>query len=224
MQFQSTPPTRGATPTDCNTDRYDRISIHAPHAGSDFFNRCHGFDNADFNPRPPRGERPVCLGSYQYNFRFQSTPPTRGATQSAGSRYYPETISIHAPHAGSDPALSGYDVSIRAISIHAPHAGSDHRQKVTFRLVRYFNPRPPRGERRRRTCRTVAVDVISIHAPHAGSDLATMIGAVIEKDFNPRPPRGERLGMQNTWNRAYLFQSTPPTRGATRRILYYVRL
>ena len=103
--FQSTPPTRGATRerrrcadvVRCFNPRPPRggrqgagvvalvqllVSIHAPHAGGDDLGcRCRG-----------RG------------FRFQSTPPTRGATLGimAGSPYAP--VSIHAPHAGGDPS------------------------------------------------------------------------------------------------------------------------
>ena len=56
------------------------------------------------------------------------------------------TISIHAPHAGSDPKNKTFN-RFQLISIHAPHAGSDNEQLQA-------------------TCN----GQISIHAPHAGSD------------------------------------------------------
>ena len=59
------------------------------------------------------------------------------------------TISIHAPHARSDPRLLEA-IAPHFISIHAPHARSDGRPRR-----RYSAPAP-----------------ISIHAPHARSDKA----------------------------------------------------
>ena len=79
----------------------------------------------------------------------------------------------------------------------------------------YFNPRPPRGERR---AVHVAVRLragISIHAPLTGSDRTRRARTTSATYFNPRPPRGERLGPAVRKERAWEFQSTPPSRGAT---------
>ena len=122
--FQSTLPMRGATAALKDFLRGDRISIHAPHAGSDFgrlkaapstwisIHAPHaGSDNQvvrainehyDFNPRSPCGER-----------RFVPVDFRRDLS-----------ISIHAPHAGSDPG-SG----------------------PGFLRTLHFNPRSPCGER-----------------------------------------------------------------------------
>ena len=56
-QFQSTPPTRGATRRRLTAKSHLDISIHAPHTGGDV-----PFEQAisaaqDFNPRPPHGGR-----------------------------------------------------------------------------------------------------------------------------------------------------------------------
>ena len=79
-QFQSTPPMRGAT---CQhllrRPRYG-ISIHAPHAGGDPQPRRSPGHQFYFNPRPPCGGRRARLRWNSHNFRFQSTPPMRGAT------------------------------------------------------------------------------------------------------------------------------------------------
>ena len=56
------------------------ISIHAPHAGRDL-------SPSDI---------------IEPSFKFQSTRPTRGATQEAGGDLRSDPISIHAPHAGRD--------------------------------------------------------------------------------------------------------------------------
>ena len=79
-----------------------KISIHTPHAGSDFERVPHKY--ADI--------------------RFQSTLPMRGATVIQQLAPIISQISIHTPHAGSDltdrrQAQQGH------ISIHTPHAGSD---------------------------------------------------------------------------------------------------
>jgi len=123
-------------------------------------------------------------------------------------------ISIHAPHAGSDPGDDERRVSLK-ISIHAPHAGSDGHFNMRGTHHDDFNPRSPRGERH--DVQDVAEEaiIISIHAPHAGSDHCGCVCAVNvvisihaphagsdrqpadqprrrRKHFNPRSPRGER--------------------------------
>ena len=103
------------------------ISIHAPLAGGDTVEDLR-------EPRPPL---------------FQSTPPSRGATQLnrlirnipirmisihaplAGGDYrrrynsHPSTISIHAPLAGGDRDYAEFQGIMGSISIHAPLAGGD---------------------------------------------------------------------------------------------------
>ena len=80
QRFQSTLPSRGATP-DGKTKKADKvISIHAPLAGSDGGSGNISGIIQDFNPRSPRGERP---------------------RKPIWDKLY-STISIHAPLAGSD--------------------------------------------------------------------------------------------------------------------------
>ena len=57
-------------------------------------------------------------------------------------------ISIHAPHARSDPPKSSYQIFRNAISIHAPHARSDRHTRLarTARMT-HFNPRSSCEER-----------------------------------------------------------------------------
>ena len=122
---------------------------------------------------------------------FQSTLPMRGATYLV--KYISEcvTISIHAPHAGSDYILFIW-LAEKQISIHAPHAGSDYGKKLEALRRWYFNPRSPCGERLR------------------GAD-----NTIITEDFNPRSPCGERrLGLRPRRS-GWEFQSTLPMRGAT---------
>ena len=126
------------------------------------------------------------------------------------------------------------------ISIHTPHAGSDPRPSTTLRPAYNFNPHSPCGERQRwavgvRHCRSISIhtphagsdgivygfshfpkisihtphagsDVgilhlmhrafdISIHTPHAGSDFSVPLSQHPFPDFNPHSPCGERRMM-----------------------------
>ena len=79
-QFQSTPPARGAT--GISFEEYDQlvISIHAPREGGDV--------------RKSQSLRPISS--------FQSTPPARGATGEVVGMARGKFISIHAPREGGD--------------------------------------------------------------------------------------------------------------------------
>ena len=79
-KFQSTLPMRGAThrgPVQLFTSG---ISIHAPHAGSDWHLWMSWSTSSNFNPRSPCGERPVLWLRSGGSNSFQSTLPMRGAT------------------------------------------------------------------------------------------------------------------------------------------------
>ena len=126
------------------------------------------------------------------------------------------------------------------ISIHAPLAGRDYHSFPEFPCCAHFNPRAPRGARFHFDIFANAANVISIHAPLAGRDCmelgladryAISIHAPLAgrdcsllspvKDtghFNPRAPRGARLPKPTEVENAETFQSTRPSRGATRYI------
>ena len=78
-----------------------------------------------FNPRPPRGGRPQAAVQPIRESLFQSTPSARRATAGANMSRVKHSISIHALREEGD----------------YPH----HRSASK---AAYFNPRPPRGERR----------------------------------------------------------------------------
>ena len=170
VRFQSTHPARGAT----------RISTHCcvtctfqsthPARGATRCSRGCLDTRSNFNPRTPRGVRPLFVSAfdqYDYDFnprtprgvrrhhqvpsiagtRFQSTHPARGATFQGGRLLMTNRISIHAPREGCD--------SSSPASKTVSHAD--------------FNPRTPRGVRHWESSRD---------APAC--------------DFNPRTPRGVR--------------------------------
>ena len=152
LEFQSTPPARGATASTFSLARSSTsyfnprpprggrrhdlrgllhkgaISIHAPREGGDALPlSLHREVDHHFNPRPPRGGR-------QQNPRRQ---------------YRRDRISIHAPREGGDRCLSRVSASVdKRISIHAPREGGDPGDREYFPGRRHFNPRPPRGGRR----------------------------------------------------------------------------
>ena len=145
-----------------------------------------------FNPRTPRGVRPLFLASHSGRQAFQSTHPSRGATNSTiniivAVYFNPRTprgvrqrktagttgngISIHAPLAGCDrKELS--ERAMRGFQSTHPSRGATCRQFVAVFAWRYFNPRTPRGVRR-----------------------LLCAGCFCQYNFNPRTPRGvRRLG------------------------------
>ena len=79
------------------------------------------------------------------------------------------------------------------ISIHAPHAGSDG-HKWFYGFIK---------------------STISIHAPHAGSDLLIAVATQLKEISIHAPHAGSDLTETNLLPCPYLFQSTPPMRGAT---------
>ncbi len=153
-----------------------------------------------------------------------------------------------------------YIRAVCSISIHAPHAGSDHGWLKLTKEGMHFNPRSPCGERRRRHKEADDSMPISIHAPHAGSDACAadcagkrqsfqstlpmrgatpsalvpmihspyfnprspcgerrqcLIRMFSHAHFNPRSPCGERQFNRSNHNARFAFQSTLPMRGAT---------
>ena len=190
--FQSTLPMRGATTRREHNSGNAVISIHAPHAGSDLLKRAQPAVFRDFNPRSPCGERlPLCLVS-RWPCYFNPRSPCGERHDKTAPPAAATLISIHAPHAGSDLALTRALHKERTISIHAPHAGSDE----------YFKTAQDRL-------------TISIHAPHAGSDDSAISRATELNNFNPRSPCGERRGILLWGWLPPEFQSTLPMRGAT---------
>ena len=191
-----------------------RISIHALREESDASRSWFWPSRVNFNPRPPRGERPRMTRSWKstvyFNPRpprgerqlprrilfrgklFQSTPSARRATFCVPRLNALRMISIHALREESDRSRCHACASKLRISIHALREESDASRSWFWPSRVNFNPRPPRGERPRMT----------------RSWKSTVY-------FNPRPPRGERQLPRRILFRGKLFQSTPSARRAT---------
>ena len=144
--FQSTLPMRGATNLVAVFNQPLPISIHAPHAGSDFFFLSRILYWLYFNPRSPCGERPcipactLCVGDFnprspcgerpgvslkrRWFSRFQSTLPMRGATGQWNNHLTSLIFQSTLPMRGATDNQRRFEPFL-LISIHAPHAGSD---------------------------------------------------------------------------------------------------
>ena len=144
------------------------ISIHALRGESDrtHISAAHGAQH--FNPRSPRGERRTQQRSRQSASKFQSTLSEGRATADCccGSAHatFQSTLSE-----GRATKFGASFQRKRIISIHALRGESDKGTKTRLTISHNFNPRSPRGERRKiwqRIWQTIY--------------------------FNPRSPRGER--------------------------------
>ena len=122
------------------------ISTHAPHAGSDVPFRCSYHWYLLFQPTLPMRGATGLMRHLRACREFQPTLPMRGATVTDIEAALANTISTHAPHAGSDDLRSAR-VHERRISTHAPHAGSDWVSIDKIERQFNFNPRSPCGER-----------------------------------------------------------------------------
>ena len=168
-----------------------------------------------FNPRTPRGVRPLASRLDSAGCVISIHAPREGCDAFAVTVDSLQTISIHAPREGCDPAPQSGAGDVVKISIHAPREGCDPAPEHQRQGAIYFNPRTPRGVR---LCATlckyaqarfqsthpargatigsrtkISANNISIHAPREGCDVRCHDAAQGGGDFNPRTPRGVRL-------------------------------
>ena len=146
--FQSTPPARGAT------------RMWAVFFGGMVY----------FNPRPPRGGRPQSLSRIRPRQNISIHAPPRGGRR---ARLAPCTARV-APFQSTPPARGathGYKPScvIFDISIHAPREGGDRGPAEGQPDRRDFNPRPPRGGRRKASLRRTTLHLFQSTPPARGA-------------------------------------------------------
>ena len=146
-----------------------RISIHAPHAGSDGTGAL-GDSPGDISIHAPHaGSDWACLISI-------------GGAPS---------ISIHAPHAGSDGVHLAVIALPQDFNPRSPCGERRASGSGKSASLRFQSTLPMRGATNRSVLMHFMAD-ISIHAPHAGSDHGPMGPLCIKSHFNPRSPCGER--------------------------------
>ena len=124
------------------------ISIHAPREGGDCWRSCASCGYPRFQSTPPaRGATFAHLLTHSGKWYFNPRPPRGGRPidKSTGAEYI--NISIHAPREGGDMDFAGTLLDM-VISIHAPREGGDSAMTLWKETGNDFNPRPPRGGRR----------------------------------------------------------------------------
>ena len=127
---------------------WNRISIHAPRAGSDREPNLFETLYSAISIHAPRAGSDVTLIIFSRSVcGFQSTLPVRGATQVHQVVVAAQIFQSTLPVRGATTALSTQSLTA-TISIHAPRAGSDYSTYCNIMLISYFNPRSPCGERR----------------------------------------------------------------------------
>ena len=168
------------------------ISIHAPHAGCDNIRLSLNRKNRKFqSTHPMRGATPLIFPTVDLSFAFQSTHPMRGATSriqallAKAADFNPRTP------CGVRPVRKAGGRLPESISIHAPHAGCDIARNSAGAMFALFqSTHPMRGATREESTHE-PVKEISIHAPHAGCDLAalTFMGGMAAISIHA-PPAG----------------------------------
>ncbi len=195
-------------------DPVSKISIHAPHAGSDvvfgatnlasrIFQSTLPMRGAtllcasscrvlcDFNPRSPCGERLYEAVTEVSDSLFQSTLPMRGATPAAAPAGPAVRFQSTLPMRGAT-SFRSIIASSKIFQSTLPMRGATSCTSSKHITGPFQSTLPMRG-----ATHLVMVHVspagISIHAPHAGSDPCSGAAYACTTDFNPRSPCGERL-------------------------------
>ena len=88
------------------------ISIHTPHAGSDASFTGETIASLYFNPHSPCGERQCCKQKPRQPPHFNPHSPCGERHYTCTCTYSQQKISIHTPHAGSDvKRLTGLEIN-----------------------------------------------------------------------------------------------------------------
>ena len=124
-------------------------------------------------------------------FGFQSTRPARGATITPTPRRGSTTFQSTRPARGATPQ-GKYNPLGLSVSIHAPRAGRDVVVKLASHGIACFNPRAPRGARRRSDDGWNRAIWFQSTRPARGATGPAQRMFSPNVCFNPRAPRGAR--------------------------------
>ena len=145
--FQSTRPARGATVAQSLLLSVElTFQSTRPARGATNLTTVARSEKMDFNPRAPRGARPVVEYGKQYGFKFQSTRPARGATELLLVQHMQQAFQSTRPARGATPCRCR-PLIVAAFQSTRPARGAT--------LLRLFLQKPV---------------AISIHAPREGRD------------------------------------------------------
>ena len=135
------------------------------------------------------------FGGYSYTKAsgFQSTAPVWGPTGEGAQAHDWTHISIHGPRVGADVGLVANIWYKTHFNPRPPCGGRRLRTCGAAGAAGYFNPRPPCGGRRSPFLRAVPDEEFQSTAPVWGpTDINGGISWTLS-NFNPRPPCGGRL-------------------------------
>ena len=176
MAFQSTPPARGATAPCPWRIAARKISIHAPREGGDFQGQRIQVDLPISIHAPREGGDFTALSTNFVFFRFQSTPPARGATAAPCPwRIAARKISIHAPREGGDIVLRRDQVAAAKFQSTPPARGATRSPRSSASLLAISIHAPREGGDPGAVLRILQIQQISIHAPREGGDAGAVI-------------------------------------------------
>ena len=142
----------------------------------------------------------------------------RGATLVSGVRLVDISISIHAPHAGCDPAATAPKNKDLHFNPRTPCGVRLACCMLFTRQSEFQSTHPMRGAtgRRYRIRRRLG---ISIHAPHAGCDELYRMNDSTYRISIHAPHAGCDARTRFSTNSSAEFQSTHPMRGATEKAI-----
>ena len=190
------------------------ISIHALREEGDRVCNVDSIHRDNFNPRPPRGGRPILQRPYAGQVKFQSTPSARRATLCFCQRAGHVRISIHALREESDAASAMTPLHTGHFNPRSPW-GERREQEIIIRAALEFQSTLSVGRATKGAQHTViglvlfqstpsarratfpfymkrACSMISIHALREEGDQWQNPALTCLNYFNPRPPRGGR--------------------------------
>ena len=144
--FQSARPAWGATTEELSELIGSDVSIRAPRVGRDLMTLLTASRCWRFNPRAPRGARPLIGKIHQPGKTFQSARPAWGATLKGSWQGRSIKVSIRAPRVGRDSPPPPFVTERACFNPRAPR-GARHAHASHGRKSWCFNPRAPRGAR-----------------------------------------------------------------------------
>ena len=145
-RFQSTLPAGEATYSSRLKCLIHPISIHASRGGSDHAAAFTARNKIYFNPRFPRGKRRPAVKPLRCKVSFQSTLPAGEATHLLAEFFHDCLISIHASRGGSDGTIISFNSIHPNFNPRFPR-GKRRKRRVSLHRGIHFNPRFPRGKR-----------------------------------------------------------------------------
>ena len=170
IQFQSTPPARGATMPSLHTAVKLAISIHAPREGGDHTKYYNAIFFCISIHAPREGGDPVEGIFLSRKVEFQSTPPARGATDIPDATAWTVQFQSTPPARGATVIQRMY-AGLHQFQSTPPARGATHVEDISSRELEFQSTPPARGA-------TMGGPAgqgqggISIHAPREGGDAA----------------------------------------------------